>query len=97
MTQWTITKDNLAEPGEPSGITINAVGIVGPRGATMTAAEIAGHPNAKRFRMCDDDGEPCYEGWLVGDDEFAPLDDFGEANAGCTRIDILENGEWKQL
>ena len=96
MTQWTITKDNLAEPGEPSGTNSNAVGIVGPRGATMTSAEIAAHPKAKQFRMGDEDGV-WYEGWLVGDDEFAPLDDFGEPNAGCTRIDILENDEWKQL
>ena len=96
MTQWTITKDNLAEPGDTPGTNMNAVGIVGPRRATMTAAEITAHPKAKQFRMGDEDGV-WYEGWLVGDNEFAPLDDFGEANAGCTRIDILENGVWKQL
>ena len=32
--------NNLAEPGEPSGTNTDAVGIAGPRGATMTAADI---------------------------------------------------------
>ena len=97
MTQWTITKDYTAEPEDPPGTNINAVGIVGPGGATMTSAEIVAHPEAKRFRLCDDDGELYYEGSLVGDDEFAPLDDFGGPNAGATTTQIFENGKWEYL
>ena len=93
MTQWTITKDMLAKPGS----SLNAVGLVGPRGATLTTAEIAAHPQAKQFRLLDDDHTVYYEGWLVGDDEFAPLDDFGEPSAGCTAVEILENGKWIML
>ena len=89
MTQWTIDKQHIGDEG--------AVGKVGPCGAILNAAEILAHPKAKRFRMYDDDGTLYYEGALVGDDEFAPLDDFGEPNAGCTRIDIFENGKWAPL
>ena len=55
-TQWTITKDNTAEPGATPGTNINAVGTVGPHSATLTAAEIVAHPDAKQFRLLDDDG-----------------------------------------
>ena len=98
MTQWTITKDNLAEPGaEPAASNSNAVGLIGPKRATLTAEQIVAHPDAKQFRLLDDDGAVYYEGYVVGEDEFAPLDDFGEPNAGCSCIQILESGEWKQL
>ena len=96
-TQWTITKDNTAEPEDTQGTNINAVGTVGPRGATLTSAEIIAHPDAKQFRLLDDDGTVYYEGYVVGEDEFAPLDDFGEPNAGCTVVEILEDGFWKPL
>ena len=92
MTQWTITKDHLAEPDAPAGTNRNAVGVVGPSAAKLTAAQITGHPRAVRFRMRDDDGELCYEGSLVGEDLFVPLDDFGSPNAGATDIEY-ENGQ----
>ena len=66
-------------------------------GATLTSAEIVAHPEAKRFRLCDDDGNVYYEGSLVGGDEFAPMDDFGEPNAGATTTQIFENGKWEVL
>jgi hypothetical protein len=54
--------------------------------------------------MYDDDGLLVYEGrcnCLDNPDEdvdgFEPLDDFGEPNFGCTRIDYLIDGEWKTL
>jgi len=47
-----------------------------------------------RFRMYDDDRVLYYEGYLVGDDWFAPLDDFGGPNAGCAGIKVLEDGQW---
>jgi hypothetical protein len=96
MTCWTITKDHIAEPGDPPATNTNATGMVGPHTATLTAAQIIGHPDAKRFRLLDDDGEIYYEGFLIGD-EFAPLDDFGEPNAGCTAVQILADGRWSDL
>ena len=96
MNAWTITKDHTAEPEDQPGTNCKAVGIVGPRGTTLTAKQIAEHPDSKPFRMTDDDGILYYEGFLIGD-EFAPLDDFGEANAGCTGIQVLENGEWIEV
>jgi len=94
MTQWTITKDHLAEPDAPAGTNLNAVGVVGPSAAKLTAAQIIGHPRAVRFRLFDDDGELYYEGSLVGDDLFAPLDDFGTPNAGCTSIEVFDGHRW---
>lgn len=94
MTMWTITVDNIATPGEPPATNSNAVGLVGPRGATLTSKQIIEHAFAKKFRMSDEDGTVYYEGYFVGVDEFAPLDDFGEPNAGCTSIEVLEDSGW---
>jgi len=93
MTAWAITKDHAADPDDPPGTNGNAVGLVGPHDATLTAEQIVNHPDAKPFRMYDADGILYYEGFLIGD-ECAPLDDFGEPNAGCTRIDVNEEGRW---
>lgn len=97
MTQWTITVDHMADPTCKVPSNENAVGMVGPDCAEMTAEEICKDPKSIPFRMYDDDGTLYYEGFLVGCDEFAPLDDFGEQNAGCTRIDLFEDGEWNTL
>jgi hypothetical protein len=97
VTAWTITKDHIAEPGDPPATNTSARGMTGPHTAKLTAKQIIEHPAAKRFRMLDDDGEIYYEGCLIGDDLFAPLDDFGEPNAGCTCIQIFEDGQWKYL
>lgn len=55
------------------------------------------------FRLYDDDGNIYYEGEiddvsLNGDEDeaFAPLN-FGEVDAGCTRMDFFENGKWQTL
>ena len=81
------------------------VGTIGPRTATLRTVEaIKSHPQAKRFRLCCDDhpepGNVMAEGYFVGDDEFAPLSDFGEGNWGCTIIEYWETGKgggWKRL
>ena len=96
MNAWTITRDHLAEPDARPATNSNAVGLVGPHDTPLTAKQIAEHPHAKPFRMLDDDGTLYYEGFLLGD-ECAPLDDFGEPNAGCTRIQIQENGAWTDV
>ena len=94
MTQWTITKDHTATAGSKQGTNNNAVGLVGPRKATLTHEQIVNHPEGVRFRMKDDEDEVYYEGVLVGENQFAPLDDYGEPNAGCTYIEVFENDVW---
>jgi hypothetical protein len=92
---FVITTDYIADPAAKPGTNANAVGVVGPRTCKFTADQIATHPNARRFRMRDDDGELYYEGVYVptpGSDEFEPLDAFGGPNAGCTAIEYWENG-----
>lgn len=94
MTQWTITVDRFAEPNHAPGTNYNAVGIVGPRAATLTAEQIINHPSAVPFEMYTDDRELVYEGFLVGDDVLAPLDQFGMPNFGCTQINVKKDGQW---
>lgn len=101
---WTITKDYIADPSAPKPSNANAVGVVGPRNAKQTADEIIRHPQARRFRMKDDDGEMYYEGFMVvlpedGDEaEFRPLSDFGTPNAGATSIEYQRgDGTWEVL
>ena len=99
LTQWTIITDLIAEPNARPGTNSNAVGVLGPYGANLSTEEILQHSNALDFRMKDDDGEIYYYGVMTcenkGDmDFFAPLDQFGMPNAGCTSIEVLENGKW---
>ena len=101
---WTITKDFIAEPDAPQPSNRNAVGVVGPRGAKLTAAQIVSHPEARRFRMKDDDGELYYDGLTViaaadGEEaEFHPLWDVGTPNAGATSIEYQRpDGTWEPL
>jgi hypothetical protein len=54
------------------------------------------------FRMFDDDDNLYYEGLSDDNDSeeaFAPLDDFGMGNAGCTSIQYknLKSGLWETL
>jgi hypothetical protein len=80
-TGWVITSDFLAE-----GTDRGDAGVFGPATTPMSRDEIITHPDAKEFRIHDDDGELYYIGFNVGDDLFAPLDDFGHPNAGATEI-----------
>ena len=98
---WKIVEDFLADKDAKPGTNANAVGITGPRGADDTQLML------HRFRMYDDDGNLYYEGVTnalddeLGDEEsvFAPLDNFGMPNAGCTRIDYWnpEKHEWETV
>lgn len=89
---WEITKDHLFRPGDELIGGRNDEGTQGPRLGDMTI------PRTHRFRMYDDDGELYYEG-LCAKVSFAPLDDFGKPNAGCTRIDYLnpQTQKWETL
>lgn len=53
------------------------------------------------FRLFDDDGELYFSGkmrkkYLESSYPFGPLD-WAMNDSGCTYMEYLENGEWKQL
>lgn len=81
MANWIITRDVLAEE---FGSNFNAVG----RGS-FGVERIDKSTLTEKFRMYDDDGVLYFEG--LSDDAtsqaaFAPLDDFGQPDSGCTEI-----------
>ena len=54
----------------------------------------------EKFKMYDDDGNLCYSGFSddsESEDGFAPLDDYGTPNVGCTYIEYWRNGKWEIL
>jgi Ca2+-binding EF-hand superfamily protein len=84
---WTITND-----------FIDGGGKAGTSSRNFNETEIA--EIAHRFRLLDGDGEVYYEGLsdnYESQGAFAPLDDFGRGYAGCTEIQYLVNGAWRQL
>ena len=83
--KWRITRD-LITNGDSDG-------VVGPGDAPDDSHD--GQFTWIPFKLYDDDGELYYEGEMNEHcDDFAPLDNFGMPNAGCTRIDVFENGQW---
>src|SRR5258708_20649517 len=99
---WIITKDLISDEGE------SEVGKWGPGGkfghkATPAQVEEA-KANGREFRMYDNDDVLYYEGriWTIGADvgselDFAPLEDFGTPNAGCTEIRYKTDNGWETL
>ena len=71
-------------------------GTTGPGWSNMTADQIISHPEAKRWRTKDGDGNVDCEGYLIGD-EFAPLDHFCEPSLGSAAIEVMEDGEWLEV
>lgn len=88
---WMITRD-LIDNGHSKG-------VIGPSGGHLNAEEITA--TGRPFRMLDDDGEVYYHGLYVGPDDetlFAPLDDYGTPNSGCTSIQYRNaSGAWETL
>ena len=90
---WLITK---VTDEEDQG----SVGVFGPSATDLTPDEIKAHPDARPFRLLDDDGEVYAEGLYVGDDSedsFAPLDDWGMPAWGCTEIQYKRGEAWETL
>ena len=93
---WVITQDRTTGAAHEG----DATGTYGPSGSELTAEQIRKHPQAIAFQMCDGDGSVYYEGLYVGPGDetlFAPLDDYGMPNAGCTDIayrDAMGAWEW---
>ncbi len=92
---WIIDTDLIGDKTKPAGTLANAVGLVGPRGYKGDGSELT-----HKFRLKDDDGEVYYTGRTDDDSSFAPLDGFGEPNAGATTIEYWvagKGGGWKPL
>ena len=94
MYGWIITKDVVSN-GEDEG-------RMGPRSTTLSADDIKSR--GRDFRMYDDDSNLYYEGKAVWDKDeetsgFAPLENFGTPNAGCTYIKYLNKNtnKWETL
>lgn len=89
---WIIDKDEIDGSG---------IGTMGPRSISEDFQKGLLQGSGRKFRMYDDDGELYYEGRILtqADDEtlFAPLDDYGTPNAGCTEIRYLNGREWRTL
>jgi hypothetical protein len=91
---WVITEDAVAgyDEAEPS-----AVGKSGPVQAVaedVTEALTAG----RFFRLADGKGHELAIGRLYdpsGENELAPLDDFGRQNLGALNIEFRAEGDWQ--
>jgi hypothetical protein len=98
---WIITEDHIASDGEPEGTNGNAVGVAGPHDAAQEQIDRA-KEEGRKFRMLDDDAILYYEGriWAEtegSEDDFGPLWDFGEPNAGAVVIQYRLDGKWVTL
>lgn len=91
---WVITEDAVAgyDGAEPS-----AVGKSGPGQAV--AGDVAEALGAGRFfRLVDGKGRELAIGRLYdpsGENELAPLDDFGRQNLGALSIEFRAEGDWQ--
>ena len=91
---WVITEDAVAgyDGAEPS-----SVGTSGPGQAVagdVTEALTAG----RFFRLVDGQGRELVVGRLYdpsGQNELAPLDDFGRPNLGALNIEFRAEGNWQ--
>lgn len=85
---WKITKDRIFDPSMDER---PAVGF--------SSRNYDGRELPHQFRMKDDDGEIYYYGRSSSDSSFAPLDDFGMPNAGCTTIEYYnqKTKKWEIL
>jgi hypothetical protein len=91
---WVIIEDAIAgyDGAEPS-----VVGKSGPAGAI--AADVAEALSAGRFfRLVDGKGRELAIGRLYdpsGENELAPLDDFGRADLGALNVEFRAEGGWQ--
>ena len=91
---WVITEDAVAgyDGAEPS-----TVGRSGP--AQAIAGDVVEALTAGRFfRLADGTGRELAVGRLYdpsGENELAPLDDFGRENLGALNIEFRAEGDWQ--
>jgi hypothetical protein len=99
---WVITQDHIFDPAFDK---TSGVGVSGPSDSPFSPEEI--QQKGTRFRLLDGDGELYYEGVFYaaedeedGEADFAPLNDYGLPNAGCTDIQFWHPGKgggWRIL
>ena len=91
---WVITEDAIAGY---DGAAPSAVGKSGPGHAV--ADDVTEALNAGRFfRLADGKGRELAIGRLYdpsGQNELAPLDDFGRQNLGALTIEFRADGDWQ--
>jgi hypothetical protein len=91
---WVITEDTAAGY---DGAAPSAVGKSGPGQAV--AADVTEALSAGRFfRLVDGKGHELAIGRLYdpsGQNELAPLDDFGRRNLGALNIEFRTEGDWR--
>lgn len=101
---WVIDTDHLADQeGDEAGIT-------GPSQAPPALLDKLKDGCGVKFRLRDGDNQLYYSGRIVVVDKdgaeyqaadseifFAPLDDFGLGNAGCTTIEYAAGHSWVAL
>ena len=113
MTAWIITKDNVADAEDrkahPNGqCNLYAKGLIGPRTASDRDEERLRAGEGIPFRLLDDDGNVYYYGRRLeesdadedypGENELAPLDNFGRPNAGAvTQEEKNKDGKWESI
>lgn len=91
---WVITKDKLFEDSVKEYGKCNFTSSVG-----VSSRKYDGRKLEHRFRMKDDDGIIYYYGTCSNDSSFAPLDDFGMPDSGCTSIEYYnkDKKKWEVL
>ena len=91
---WVITEDAVAGY---DGAAPSAVGKSGP--ADAVASDVTEALTAGRFfRLADGKGRWLAVGGLYdpsGQNELAPLDDFGRQNLGALNIEYRAEGDWR--
>jgi len=89
---WIITKDHFDG---------DSVGVKGPITISNDVLARLNKGEGTKFRLYDDDQYLYAEGLQIanGDEEseFAPLDDYGEPNWGCTELKQYKDGKWVTL
>lgn len=98
---WIIDRDHLDDPDA------NDEGTAGPSGIDPALLARLDAGEGLTFRMRDDDGILYYTGRIVGvgddpaslgEEAFAPLEDFGHPNAGAVTIEYRQaSGRWEVL
>jgi len=86
---WNITYDHLDK---------KKVDIMGPKSISDETVKKLKNGEGTAFKIYDGDGELYYEGRMIengGEEQLAPLDDYGTPNAGATALKKQDkNGEW---
>ena len=88
---WVITRDNIL------GDSSDAVGRIGPRGATDRVRFDIVIQRGAHFRLLNAAGRAEFSGYILGDFEGdEPLEDYGREN-GCVAIEYERADEWIRL